>query len=129
MPIYEYYCQPCNGIFEEIRPMREASDPVPCPQCYADARRIPPTSFNAFTFRDGYPRRIPDDGKYWHLGEKVNNPITGGVRANEHPELLEPEVKPKLSKGDKEVSKDKQLRADREKAYRKKEGAPEIISG
>jgi hypothetical protein len=57
----------------------------------------------------------------------VNNPITGGVRPNEHPELLQPETKPKLSKGDKEIRKDKQLREVREKEYRKKEGAPEII--
>ncbi len=29
MPLYEYYCEPCDGIFEAIRPMREASLPVP----------------------------------------------------------------------------------------------------
>ncbi len=37
MPLYEYLCQPCNGIFEELRPMSEASDPVPCPQGFKDA--------------------------------------------------------------------------------------------
>ena len=26
MPLYEYYCQPCHGVFEELRPMREASE-------------------------------------------------------------------------------------------------------
>ena len=26
MPLYEYYCEPCNGVFETIRPMREASE-------------------------------------------------------------------------------------------------------
>jgi len=35
MPLYEYFCEPCNGIFEELRPIREASDPVPCPECYS----------------------------------------------------------------------------------------------
>jgi putative FmdB family regulatory protein len=99
MPIYEYYCQPCNGIFEELRPMRESSEPVPCPECYKDAARIMPTSFAAFTFRDGYPRRIPDDGKYYHLGKKVSKPVHS-ARPNEHPEINKPTPKPKRSKGE-----------------------------
>jgi putative FmdB family regulatory protein len=101
MPVYEYYCTPCNGIFEELRPMRESSEPVPCPECFKDAPRIMPTSFAAFTFREGYPRRIPDDGKYYHLGQKVNKAITGGVRPNEHPEINKPEPKRKRPKGEK----------------------------
>lgn len=100
MPLYEYYCEPCNGIFEELRPMRDATEPVPCPECYKDAKRIMPTSFSAFVFRDGYPRRIPDDGKFYHLGQKVSKPITGG-RPNEHPEINKPEPKKKRSKGEK----------------------------
>ena len=108
MPIYEYYCQSCNGIFEELRPMRESSEPVPCPECYKDAGRIMPTSFAAFTFRDGYPRRIPDDGKYYHLGKKVNSLVRSG-RPNEHPEVNKPTPKPKRSKG--EVQELKDMRA------------------
>lgn len=99
MPLYEYFCQPCNGIFEELRPMREATEPVPCPQCYKDAARIMPTSFSAFTFRDGYPRRIPDDGKFYHLGHKVSSLITGGA-PNEHPEVNKPEPKKRKSKAE-----------------------------
>jgi putative FmdB family regulatory protein len=106
MPLYEYYCEPCNGIFEELRPMREASEPVPCPECFKDASRIMPTSFSAFVFRDGYPRRIPDDGKFYHLGKKVNRPITGPVRANEHPEINKPRPKPRKTKGEKEMIRD-----------------------
>jgi putative FmdB family regulatory protein len=101
MPLYEYYCEPCNGIFEELRPMREATEPVPCPECYKDAPRIMPTSFAAFTFRDGYPRRIPDDGKFYHLGHKVSKPSTGGV-PNEHPEVNKKAPKPRRSKGEKQ---------------------------
>ena len=99
MPLYEYLCQPCNGIFEELRPIREASEPVPCPQCFKDAKRIMPTSFAAFTFREGYPRRIPDDGGYYHLGKKVTKAITGGV-PNEHPEINKPEPKKRRLKGE-----------------------------
>ncbi len=99
MPLYEYYCEPCNGIFEELRPMRESSEPVPCPQCYKDANRIMPTSFSAFTFREGYPRRIPDDGKYYHLGQKVNT-LVKSARPNEHPEINKPVPPPVPLKGE-----------------------------
>jgi len=107
MPLYEYFCDPCNGIFEELRPMREATDPVPCPECFQDAPRIMPTSFSAFTFREGYPRRIPDDGKYYHLGKKVNKAITGG-HPNEHPEINKPEPKRRRPKGEKSEIRDMQ---------------------
>ncbi len=110
MPLYEYFCASCNGIFEELRPMREASDPVPCPECYKDAPRIMPTSFSAFTFREGYPRRIPDDGKYYHLGQKVSSLITSG-RPNEHPEINKPEPKKRKLKGEVSEIQDMQLEA------------------
>jgi len=90
--------------------MREASDPVPCPECYKDAPRIMPTSFSAFTFREGYPRRIPDDGKYYHLGQKVSSLITSG-RPNEHPEINKPEPKKRKLKGEVTEIQDMQLEA------------------
>ncbi|HEY4669806.1 MAG TPA: zinc ribbon domain-containing protein [Tepidiformaceae bacterium] len=105
MPLYEYFCETCNGIFEELRPMRESQEPVPCPQCYKDSPRIMPTSFSAFTFRDGYPRRIPDDGKFYHLGQKVSKPVTR-ARPNEHPEINKPKPKKPLLKGEKSALRD-----------------------
>jgi putative FmdB family regulatory protein len=107
MPLYEYYCEPCNGIFEELRPIREYSEPVPCPECFKDAPRIMPTSFAAFTFRDGYPRRIPDDGKFYHLGKKVTAPVKK-ARPNEHPEINKPKPKPRMLKGEKSAMRDMQ---------------------
>ena len=112
MPLYEYFCEPCNGIFEELRPIREASDPVPCPQCYKDAKRIMPTSFAAFTFREGYPRRIPDDGSYYHLGKKGSK-LVKSARPNEHPEINKPEPKRKRSKGEQQELKDMRAAARR----------------
>ncbi|HZQ35086.1 MAG TPA: FmdB family zinc ribbon protein [Dehalococcoidia bacterium] len=100
MPLYEFYCEPCDGVFELLRSIRESSDPAPCPVCSRDARRVMPTSFNAFTFRDGYPRRIPDKGTYWHLGKEVKNLVTGPVRPNEHPEINKPIPPPKPLKGE-----------------------------
>ena len=101
MPVYEYYCESCNGIFEHLRSIREASEPWPCPVCDREGRRVMPTSFTAFTFRDGYPRRIPDKGTFWHLGHEVSKPVTGAVRANEHPEINKPLPPPVKSKGQK----------------------------
>ncbi len=108
MPIYEYYCEPCDGIFEALRPMREASDPVPCPVCSRDGQRVMPTEFAAFTMRDGYPRRIPDKGTYWHLGKEVKQPVRGPVRMNEHPEINKPRPPRKPTKGEIEVKRDRQ---------------------
>jgi putative FmdB family regulatory protein len=108
MPVYEYYCDRCDGIFEALRPMREAADPVPCPACERDGRRIMPTTFAAFTFREGYPRRLPDRGTYWHLGKEVRKPISGPVRPNEHPEINKPKPPPRKSKGEAEVEREKQ---------------------
>lgn len=99
MPLYEYFCESCNGVFEVLRSMRESSDPAPCPECDREAGRLP-SAFAAFTFRDGIPRSIPDRGTYWHLGKEVSKPITGEGTAWEHPEINKPKPKPGLSKGD-----------------------------
>jgi len=126
MPVYEYYCEACDGIFEALRPMREAGDPVPCPVCDRDGRRIMPTSFAAFTMRDGYPRRIPDKGTYWHLGKEVKRPVTGGVRPNEHPEINKPEPKPKPTKGELAEREERRILRQREEAKMRESGVPPI---
>jgi putative FmdB family regulatory protein len=100
MPLYEYYCQSCNGVFEILRSMREASEPASCPLCDRDSQRIMPTSFSAFTFRDGMPRRIPDRGTYWHYDKEVKTMNTGGVPAGEHPELYRPDPRYRPTKGE-----------------------------
>lgn len=107
MPVYEYYCDPCDGIFEALRPIRQAAESRPCPVCEQDGRRIMPTSFTAFTFRDGYPRKLPDRGTYWHLGKEVKKRNTGGMRPNEHPEINKPRPPRRKSKGEIAVEKDK----------------------
>jgi putative FmdB family regulatory protein len=95
MPLYEYICQSCDGVFELLRSLREATEPAPCPLCDRECPRIMPTSFAAFSYRDGYNRRLPDRGTYWHLGKEVKHQNTGGVPAFEHPELYDPSP-PKL---------------------------------
>lgn len=101
MPLYEYYCEHCNGVFELIRPVREAARPQPCPECDNDAKRILSKEWAAFIYRDGMPRRLPDRGKYWHIFEEKDVPMTSSnVEAPEanpryvkqdEPEVLAPE--------------------------------------
>ena len=127
MPVYEYHCKPCDGVFEAIRPIAKASEPSPCPVCSKKAQRLPPSSFAAFTMREGYPRSIPDRGTYWHLEKEVKRPVTGSVRMNEHPELNKPEPRPRKSKGDTEIIKERRRLEAKEQARARKDGMPEII--
>jgi putative FmdB family regulatory protein len=107
MPVYEYYCRTCDGIFEALRPMSRSSGPAPCPVCESDGQRMMPTSFAAFTFREGYPRKLPDKGTYWHLGQEVKQRISGPIKPWHHPEIDKPEPPPRKSKGDAAVEGEK----------------------
>ena len=127
MPVYEFFCKHCDGVFEAIKQISQASDPAPCPACAKKAQRIPPTSFSAFTMREGYPRAIPDRGTYYHLGKEVKKPITGPSRMNEHPELSKPRPKPRKSKGELEIARDKRQIAAKEDARRRAAGMPKVI--
>ena len=102
MPLYEYFCAHCEGVFEHLRSIRESSEPSPCPVCDRDCERIMPTSFVAFAVREGLPRQLPDRGTYWHLGKEVKHMNTGGVPAFAHPELYRPEPKREPSPGEKD---------------------------
>jgi len=120
MPVYEYYCAGCHGVFEEIRQMREASLPAPCPECSNEAPRIM-SAFQPFTFRDGYPRRIPDKGTYWHMGKEVKNKAKVLTRGN-HPELLKPEEKPVLARGERAATVERRLEDRQDTLYKDKWG-------
>ena len=127
MPLYEYYCKHCDGIFETIRQMSAASDPAPCPVCARKAKRVPPTSFNARTMREGYPRAIPDRGTYWHLGKEVKTRLSGTVRMNEHPELAKPRPKRTKSKGELEIARERKHAVAKEEARKRRDGVPKVI--
>lgn len=127
MPVYEYYCKSCDGVFETIRAISKASEPAPCPVCAKKAQRIPPTSFSAFTMREGYARAIPDRGTYYHLGKEVKKPISGGVRMNEHPEIHKPKPPRRKSKGELSTLADKRAAAAKETKRRSDAGLSEII--
>ena len=46
-----------------------------------------PMEFAALTFRDGYPRRLPDKGTFWHMGKEVSSPVNQPARSYQHPEI------------------------------------------
>ncbi len=95
MPMYEYYCRACNGVFELLRSARQSTDSQPCPDCDAESERLMPTTFTAFTVRDGLPRSIPDRGTFWHLGQEVKRPVNEPALPFEHPDLdKHPETMP-----------------------------------
>lgn len=94
MPVYEYYCEHCHGVFEKLMSVSRASDPQPCPECDEDARRLMPTTVNSFVVRDGIPRRIPDTGKFWHHEQIVDRPVNTTVELGEHPDLYEKKYGP-----------------------------------
>ena len=54
MPLYEYYCEGCDDVFEALRPLREAALSVPCPECNRDGQR---TSFPTAKTRRGKRER------------------------------------------------------------------------
>lgn len=92
MPIYEYACAECGSGFELLRPMRDAGRSQPCPECDAEAGPTVPTGWNAYTYRDGNPRLLPDNGKFRHLGHEVSKPYTGGTGSPlQHPEVTKPQ--------------------------------------
>ena len=120
MPLYEYYCEPCNGVFEHVRPMREASLAAPCPECDRDAERIM-SSFNAFTFRDGYPRRLPDKGTFWHMGKEVKKRAKR-MRWYDHPETTEPKPVRRPARGEVAAARDKRVAQVKDVRYKDRWG-------
>ena len=121
VPLYEYYCSDCNGVFELLRPASQSAGQQPCPECDREAKRLMPRDFATFTMRDGLPRRIPDRGTYWHMGQEVSSPVDRPAFAWEHPEIHK--EAPVTAPSSEEVDAfdhriDRESEADREAAAR-----------
>lgn len=114
MPLYEYLCEPCSGIFEIVRPLREAGEPASCPVCDGDAQRVMPTTFTAFVMRQGFPRRIPDKNLYRHMGKDVTR-LSTSADPFSHPDLTKPEPAPRMGKQDYVDLVDTKISARRQK--------------
>lgn len=59
MPLYEYYCERCDRVFEALRFIRDSDEPAPCPECGREADRIMPTTFASMSHRGGWAQRVP----------------------------------------------------------------------
>jgi putative FmdB family regulatory protein len=59
MPLYEYYCEACDRLFEALRAVRQSEEPAPCSDCGADADRIMPTTFASMSRKEGWRQRVP----------------------------------------------------------------------
>lgn len=124
MPLYEYLCEECNGIFEVVRPIREAPEPQPCPVCDEECERVMPSSFSAYIMRQGYPRRIPDKGTYWHLGKEVTF-LPTKARPYEHPQIKKERRKDPMNQADYTDLVDKKI-AERRAAREERRAQREI---
>ncbi len=53
MPVYEYYCLDCRKVFEALRPMSQANEPIRCRACESAKTRRSLSLFAAQTASDG----------------------------------------------------------------------------
>jgi putative FmdB family regulatory protein len=59
VPLYEYYCDKCDSIFESVQPISKSDQPASCPSCGRMADRIMPTTFATMSRRQGLKERVP----------------------------------------------------------------------
>jgi putative FmdB family regulatory protein len=59
MPLYEYFCESCNTVFEALKSVSASAQPAKCPTCGREAGRIMPTSFASMSRIQGWKQRVP----------------------------------------------------------------------
>ena len=59
MPIYEYYCEKDNKVFESLGSIAKSDAPAKCPKCGGSAYRIMPTTFSSLSRAKGLKERVP----------------------------------------------------------------------
>src|SRR5512134_2622700 len=59
MPLYEYYCDNCDKVFEALRSIKDSDQPAKCPECGAASDRILPTTFSSMVRKGGWRQRAP----------------------------------------------------------------------
>jgi putative FmdB family regulatory protein len=59
MPLYEYYCDNCDNVFEALRSIAQSDQPAKCLECGAAADRIMPTTFSSMVRKQGWKQRAP----------------------------------------------------------------------
>lgn len=62
MPLYEYQCVVCGNRFERLRSVRQVNEPLACPDCGGESRRLL-SVFAAFsTSASGESRAVAGTG-------------------------------------------------------------------
>ena len=59
MPVYEYYCDDCDKVFDSLQAISKSGEPVACPECGLASDRIMPTTFATMSRRKGLTERVP----------------------------------------------------------------------
>ena len=59
MPIYEYYCEKDDKVFEAITSIASRDKPIKCPKCGREAVRIMPTTVATMSRVKGLVERVP----------------------------------------------------------------------
>ncbi|MCH7484226.1 MAG: zinc ribbon domain-containing protein [Chloroflexi bacterium] len=59
MPVYEYYCEKCDKVFDSLQAISRSDQPVDCPKCDRSSDRIMPTTFATMSRRKGLRERVP----------------------------------------------------------------------
>jgi len=59
VPIYEYYCDKCDKVFDSLGTVSRSDQPVDCPKCGRSSDRIMPTTFATMSKQKGLKERVP----------------------------------------------------------------------
>ena len=59
MPLYEYYCENCDKVFDSLQSISRSDQPADCPKCGVASDRIMPTTFSTMSRRKGLRERVP----------------------------------------------------------------------
>lgn len=59
MPLYEYYCDKCDAVFDALGSISASDKPAKCPTCGSSADRIMPTTVATMSHRQGWAQRVP----------------------------------------------------------------------
>ena len=59
MPLYEYYCEKEDKVFEALGSISKSDAPAKCPTCGRSADRIMPTTFASMVRVKGLKERVP----------------------------------------------------------------------
>jgi putative FmdB family regulatory protein len=59
MPLYEYYCEKDDKVFEALGSIARSDAPARCPKCGGEAFRIMPTTFASLSRVKGLKERVP----------------------------------------------------------------------